>query len=135
MMMDRVSHIQNVNDYKWLGAIVYKTQLWPTRILLMNLMGLFAFPYVLVIYSFTQMSNQRTLEEVWSHWSHAVPKSIKCYVMQFRSCDRYYSHSPSTHIMWWHCVTFYWPLHRTPLMVYGRQLITGSNMNRSWIGG
>ena len=40
------------------------------------------------------MSNQRTPEEVWSHWSHAGPKSIKCYVVQFRSCDRYYSHSP-----------------------------------------
>ena len=30
----------------------------------------------------------------WSHWSHAGPKSIKCYVLQFRSCDRYYSHIP-----------------------------------------
>ena len=56
---------------------------WPTFVFLSFLSYLSA-----------RMSNQRTPEEVWSHWSHAGPKSIKFYVVQFRSCDGYYSRSP-----------------------------------------
>ena len=50
-----------IYNTEWLGAIVYKTQLWPTRILLMNLMGLFAFPSVLVIFSFTQKIQSKSM--------------------------------------------------------------------------